>query len=420
MSNELLYRTRQKRLSIALGLSCFLNISLLAFGIYEWQEAGFSFLATSSFKPQTSKLYRENGKDLPTLTQSLRELELLDFDALVLALVDVDSVACGYKKQDLAISVLALRHHVDVERALGSMVPVRRLFTYMSQDQALTPIVLYPDLTADQIRSICEFTRTEKWPYTLEGLLITYKETPDPLLKETIIHTNAYRTVHILLSRSTQVSPDAIFDFVLHVDYKHIKNLHNQMVKVQDFSAEVRRGFLLDTMPESGFILYMTDPRFCLQSLSDKEALKLLQALEKHPEAAKSYALDLLEAPRSKAVWNQAIVMLSTQMQLDPQIENRKSLLERAGRKEAEKPVQPVQKAASKPEPTAQPKPQPKPQLKLQPKPQIKEILYVVQQGDTLWHISKRFGVEIDQIKKHNKLTSDALKPGSTLRIPQK
>jgi LysM repeat protein len=48
----------------------------------------------------------------------------------------------------------------------------------------------------------------------------------------------------------------------------------------------------------------------------------------------------------------------------------------------------------------------------------VKTVTYVVKSGDTLWQIAKRYGVDVEVIKKHNKLTNDALKPGSTLLIP--
>jgi membrane-bound lytic murein transglycosylase D len=45
---------------------------------------------------------------------------------------------------------------------------------------------------------------------------------------------------------------------------------------------------------------------------------------------------------------------------------------------------------------------------------------YVVQKGDTLWDIAKMYaGVSVSKIKKLNNLTSNNLKPGSTLVIPK-
>ena len=47
-----------------------------------------------------------------------------------------------------------------------------------------------------------------------------------------------------------------------------------------------------------------------------------------------------------------------------------------------------------------------------------KDRLYIVQEGDNLWKISRRFKVDVNVLRGHNKLKSDALKPGTTLKIP--
>ncbi|OQX18405.1 MAG: hypothetical protein BWK76_07585 [Desulfobulbaceae bacterium A2] len=46
-----------------------------------------------------------------------------------------------------------------------------------------------------------------------------------------------------------------------------------------------------------------------------------------------------------------------------------------------------------------------------------KEQLYVVQRGDNLWKIAKKFQVSADDIRRWNKLGSNELKPGERLRI---
>lgn len=423
MSQELFYKKRCKRLGVILAASCLLNVSLLAFGLYEWQEAGFSSLALSAFRPHKSKLYRQNGKELPTLTQSLRELELLEYDALVAMLADETLVSEGYKKQDLAVAMLGHKYYFDVDRALGGPLAVRRFFTYMSQNEAQAGIILYPDADIEVIK---QFQKREKWPFTSEGLLVEYKKAQDPEVKDAFLLSNEYRTLELLLTRGTTVSRDEIFDFVTRVDYTLVKNLHAEMVKSQDFSPEVRKGFLVGALPHSAVILYKTDPRFTTHSLTDKQALMLLEVLN-----SKEYALSLLEAPRSKKVWSAAMAML------DPTCDSRQTLLERHGRvakapvklpeKSPEKSkLQPKLQQTVQPPVPSKPKPAAKPvaktPVKTAPKsaPKPADKLHVVQQGDNLWNISKRYGVDIDTIKKYNKLTSDALKPGSTLRIPPK
>lgn len=47
-----------------------------------------------------------------------------------------------------------------------------------------------------------------------------------------------------------------------------------------------------------------------------------------------------------------------------------------------------------------------------------KDRLYIVQEGDSLWKIARRFNVDVEHLRAHNKLKSDALKPGTPIRIP--
>ena len=43
---------------------------------------------------------------------------------------------------------------------------------------------------------------------------------------------------------------------------------------------------------------------------------------------------------------------------------------------------------------------------------------YTVQHGDSLWKISRKFGVKIDQLRALNSLETDQLKPGTELTLP--
>jgi LysM repeat protein len=44
---------------------------------------------------------------------------------------------------------------------------------------------------------------------------------------------------------------------------------------------------------------------------------------------------------------------------------------------------------------------------------------YVVQEGDSLWKISRKFGVDVNALRKMNHMQSDFLKPGAALYIPE-
>jgi len=52
-------------------------------------------------------------------------------------------------------------------------------------------------------------------------------------------------------------------------------------------------------------------------------------------------------------------------------------------------------------------------------KRESKPLIYVVQEGDSLWKISRRFNLKVDDIKLVNGLKSDTLKVGMTLKLPK-
>jgi LysM repeat protein len=85
---------------------------------------------------------------------------------------------------------------------------------------------------------------------------------------------------------------------------------------------------------------------------------------------------------------------------------------------------QPSQKSPSKQQnlkdsPTKSAIAKPTTPLSAPPKPILKkDKIYVVQDGDSLWKIANKFKVDVEVLKSYNRLQSDFLKPGSTLKIP--
>jgi LysM repeat protein len=88
------------------------------------------------------------------------------------------------------------------------------------------------------------------------------------------------------------------------------------------------------------------------------------------------------------------------------------------------KRVDQVSREVAKPAPAPQPAPAPKPEAtvhKSEPaaKAEAKPKVHVVQKGETLYAISRKYNVAADQLMKQNKLgPKDAIKPGQQLVIP--
>ena len=92
--------------------------------------------------------------------------------------------------------------------------------------------------------------------------------------------------------------------------------------------------------------------------------------------------------------------------------------------------TQPTQKPrpVAKPRPitTAKvtPKPKPRPVVKPKPRPKPvvakpKSIKHMIKRGDTLWGLSRRYGVSVTAIQKANRISGTNVRAGKTILIPK-
>lgn len=92
--------------------------------------------------------------------------------------------------------------------------------------------------------------------------------------------------------------------------------------------------------------------------------------------------------------------------------------------------TQPTQKPrpVAKPRPitTAKvtPKPKPRPVVKPKPRPKPvvakpKSIKHMIKRGDTLWGLSRRYGVSVPAIQKANRISGTNIRAGKTILIPK-
>ncbi len=89
------------------------------------------------------------------------------------------------------------------------------------------------------------------------------------------------------------------------------------------------------------------------------------------------------------------------------------------------KPVatpRPVTTAKVTPKPKPKPRPVVKPKPKPKPKPVVvkpKSIKHMVKKGDTLYGLSRRYGVSVSAIQKANRLSGTTIRTGKTIVIPK-
>ncbi len=185
-----------------------------------------------------------------------------------------------------------------------------------------------------------------------------------------------------------------------------------------------------------------TDGPVAVRKLDDMHVKAMLALLTEKTTEAEKFALALLTSPRGDSVWQLAALRLyqyagepvpekfqhheALARFLSKKTAIRKAVPAPIAIANAAKPIvntpKPIVNAAKATTPPSKPqnKPSAKTVVAVVKKEPIakKDRLYIVQEGDSLWKISRRFKIDMEKIKAYNRMTSDNLKPGTSLRIP--
>jgi len=423
--------TSIKKLISALAFSGFLNIVLLTALIY-------SFIRETPQIPRFEKkpLIEQKALALSVdLSNSdiIRRYRQLSCHQLIHELQDTSLIENGYTKRDLALACLESFHHFDLQRALKAIDDVHkqsRIIAYgKRKNGSLATLTVYPQLEDKHFQALINFAKTEKWPYSPKGLftLLQRKENEDTSLVNAFLLTEEFISFETLMSKSeTAIDKNELLSMLLQGDFQMLADFSQQQHQTQDLSAECRQKVLVDYIEKGSIsaanLLLKVDLNFAIRKLDNNHILKMLQLLTEKNDSNEAFALALLKSPRSDAVWKMAAERLyayagealpknlqqnTAIVRFLPQQENLSVL------KGMEKPqIIPKQ---NKQIPIAAKEFQ---VLKNGSSVHKKDCLYIVQNGDNLWKLSRRFNVDINVIRQHNQLKSDALKPGLPLRIP--
>ncbi|HRD55325.1 MAG TPA: LysM peptidoglycan-binding domain-containing protein, partial [Parachlamydiaceae bacterium] len=206
----------------------------------------------------------------------------------------------------------------------------------------------------------------------------------------------------------TPVSKQEVLNVVLGGSFGMLSHFTEQQRQLQDLTKPRRQHFLLEYVKkqskEAAYLLLKTDGPEIVRKFDDAHIQMLLALLSDKTAEAGKFALALLTSPRGDLVWEMAA----------------KRLYEYAGEEMPEKfehhlaliKFLPANMIFKKQEGQQEEKELKDAVLKKS------HLLYIIQEGDSLWKISRRFDVDIDLLKQHNHLSSDFLKPGTSLKIP--
>ena len=421
MSNLLI-----RRLTRFLFISGAINILLIVFVIYwlikERPPTPYYELKPADKKEQQAPLAFDH-----TNAEVLKTLRQLPLEQLVAKLKDSLLVENGYTLRDLAIGCMVSLYHFDLQKALlGLKFPEQERKIAFGRSATGKPleITVYPGLSEEHFLRVVNYANMEKWPLTSKGLYLSLKrfyfkgEEPPESLVDSFLLTPEYLAVEMLFNRApVAVERKELITLLSEGNWSLLTQFAEQQRLAQDLNPARRQKFLLDYIEhgskKAAYLILKTDAEFATHKLNDRHVLLLLRLLQVKVKEAESFAISQLSSPRSNAVWKMAAKRLYQYAgELPPATYQHHAALERFVRQKTG--IVRSEKVATVAIPPG------KPTI-------VKKIVHVtekplkthlVQEGDSLWKISRRYKVDLEKLKKANRLTSDRLKPGMNLKIP--
>lgn len=407
---------RTKWLTQALIVSGTLNIGLIATFVYfviRERQASLSLELRPVVKESISKELSNE--------QFLRAYSILPYQELLLRLDSSERIEGGLTKRDIALACLVAFHHFNLEKALEGVVFQKRSLLLRNVEGSETmEVVVYPGLADDHFQAISNYAKTEKWPFTTQGLFYELKraiavgtDTALPQINRDLMDafclSSEFSAVETLFTKTGLVlPPEALIELICAGDWKMLSQFCSHQKRALDLSVKRRRQFLLSYLDQHAFLaaklLLSTDLDYVIKHLDDTHLLKLFEhSYELLPEL-KEVAGSLLASPRTDAVWKRAAEVLyaSAQEHL-PEPYDHHQVLHRFAPQLLPAAIKPIDNA-----------------VKSHHAPiSLKKRFHKVESGDSLWKIARRYKVTVQALMELNQLESERLKVGKQLEIPE-
>jgi len=386
MDIERFWIKKIQRLTGALIVSGGLNLALLVAYFYP----------TNSKKAPIAAAVETATISKGTL-KTLNEFFPLGRDELIGELSNCESVEDGYKVRDLALSALVTWHHFNIEKALPAHPFQRRQLALIDREGEHFEISLFPGIGDAQFGAICDFARLEAWPLTTKGLFfeLAHREERPESLKQTFYLTREFHTVEVLFHHILNpIAKESLLELIIEGGYERLAAFSARHPLLDEITASDRREMLLDYVgggsSRAADLLLTLEPEWALHGLDDEHLISLLAPLKGGHEP---FLKELISGLRSDRVRTLAGVKLyeilgeSPPEPYDHEVTLMRFLPET------------IQNIVTK---------------------EVKPVkTYRIQEGDTLWHISRRFDTSVDEIIEANDLKSSYLLPiGKELIIP--
>ena len=327
-----------------------------------------------------------------TNAQILQTYRDLSFNDLELRLESTELIEEGYTKRDLALACLVAFHYIDIDRALGG-IPLQRRVLSFSEKESVQEIIVFPGLHEAHFAGVLRFLKEERWPLTTEGLFIALKEPSvhDPSLVEAFYCTSEFHSLELLVQKFIpNSSRAALLRMLQEGSFMHMMRIAENLRSDQSYTKEqfyhMMLLYALDAKVKIAADYLIThEEEYVLKRCDDAELLGLLALYQETPQKVEHLAKALLISPRCDAMRAQAAKIIYALAK-----EPRESLLQHVCVNEMSQESKVVQKRT-----------------------------HVVQERDSLWKIARKYGVTIEMLRQCNQLTTDVLRVGKVLEIPE-
>ena len=375
----------------ALILSVTLNVALL--GVF------FYFLIRDNplhfaYQPKESLHVRHP----PIPSGFLQRLPSVGFDHLIELLADERKMEYGFQVRELALGALALFHHFDVERGLGRGKLSKHIWEYEE-----ARFFMYPGLSRTDFETLRHFALKDQWPLTSQGLFERIRETGlencDQGLIHFFCHTPEFVLFETLFARThLPIQKRNVLNLALEGGWEKFAAFSEEQRIGIDFSSETRQQVLLGAIDEgsktAAHLLLMTDAPFAIHKLDDVHLMRVLDLLGTKTAESLQFVQNIAASERIDAVRQKALARIA-EYTGTTSCEMASHFYEKPGQKD----LRPVFRGAP-PEPLA-------------------PTVHVVQEGESLWLIARKYKVSIDVLMETNQIHSSVIRPGRTLKIPR-
>lgn len=403
---------RARFLTQTLLLSGALNIGLLLafFLLFVKEQISFIHFEHKPIEVMTSPTNKNTNAEVLKLYQRL------SFEQLIAKMDQKELVEDGFSKRDLALGLLVSAYHFNLPKALSKEPSASRVLL-VEQEIESPPlrITVYPGLADEDFQAIEFFAKREKWPLTTYGLFIQLQarldaKEIDPALLQAFFLSDAFKEVEALLPH---LDKQTLLKLLMEGDYKMLATFAEEQKKVQDLSVQRQQRFLLDFVAkgskQAAEIMLQSHGAFAVKKLDDVHVIEMLQLLGEKTPHAEAFAKALLISPRSDPVWKLAAYNLYkfSGEEIKEPYDHLKALhrfIPQEVIKEKAKVAKAVVNKTTLPESTKKP-------IKKKAKS------HVVEEGETLWLLAKKYKTDVTTLKKLNDLKGDTLKKGKTLKI---